>query len=158
MENNIDLFKERYRQYMQVMNRSGKTVKEYSRITDHFINYLYQIGITDIYEIRKEHVAGYQREVYYQLNKKGQQNLPQTQNNYLKTVKSFFAFLKSEGYLSYDPSKEITYAKTPRQLPRTILTPKEIKKLLKAPDIHTPLGYRDRTILEIFYSTGIRRQ
>ncbi|MBU1121608.1 MAG: tyrosine-type recombinase/integrase, partial [Candidatus Omnitrophica bacterium] len=35
---------------------------------------------------------------------------------------------------------------------------KEIKKLLKAPDIHIPIGYRDRTILEVFYSSGIRRQ
>jgi integrase/recombinase XerD len=125
---------------------------------NHFINYLYQIGITDIYEIRKDHIAGYQKEVFYKINDKGKQNQAQTQNNYLKTVKSFFAFLKSEEYLSYDPSRETPYAKTPRRLPRTILTDKEIKKLFKVINIDMPLGYRDRAVLEVLYSTGIRRQ
>ena len=84
--------------------------------------------------------------------------MPQTQNNFLKPVKSFFHFLKHEGYLTYDPAKEVDYAKTPQQLPRTILTTAEMEKLLNQPDIHNPLGYRDRTILEVLYSTGVRRQ
>ena len=155
---NLDLFKNRYRQYMQITNCSHRTIEEYLYKMNHFINFLYQIGLTDIYEIRKDHIIGYQKEIFYKLNDKGKQNQPQTQNNYLKTVKSFFAFLKNQGYLSYDPSKDVSYAKTSRRLPKTILTPKEIRKLLKTPDINTPLGYRDRAILEVLYSTGIRRQ
>lgn len=155
---NLDLFKNRYRQYMEIANRSPRTIEEYLWKMDHFTSFLYQIGLSDIHEVRKDHIASYQKEVFYRLNDKGRQNQPQSQNNYLKTVKSFFAFLKSEGYLSYDPSKEISYAKASRRLPRTILTEQEIKKLFKAPDINTPLGYRDRAILEVLYSTGIRRQ
>jgi integrase/recombinase XerD len=158
MQDNLDLFKNRYRQYLEISNRSVRTIAEYLRLMEHFISFLYRLGITDIYAIRKDHLASYQKEVFYQLNKQGKQNQPQTQNNYLKTVKSFFNFLKQEGILSYDPSKELSYAKTPKQLPRTILTPKEIEKLLKVPDINTPLGYRDRAILEVLYSTGIRLQ
>ena len=107
--------------------------------------------------MRSKHILYYQKEVFYHLNPKGRQNLPQTRNNYLKVVKSFCDFLKTEGYIARNPAKDISYARTPQLLPRTVLTVREIKKLLKAPDIHTPLGYRDRTILEVLYSTGIRR-
>jgi integrase/recombinase XerD len=41
-------------------------------------------------------------------------------------------------------------------LPRNILTKKEIAKLLEAPEMDSPLGIRERAILEVFYSTGIR--
>ncbi len=156
--NNLEVFRSRYRQYMEVLNRSSRTIQEYNRIIDHFINFLMQIGVSDIYEITKEQILSYQKEVFYQLNYKGQQTLPQTHNNYLKTVKSFFKFLQIEGYLVHNPAKDIPYARQPQQLPRTILTQDEIEKLLNQPDTGTPLGYRDRAILEVLYSTGIRRQ
>ncbi|MFH1777798.1 MAG: site-specific tyrosine recombinase/integron integrase [Candidatus Omnitrophota bacterium] len=155
---NLELFKERYRQYMQVMNRADTTVNRYQRFLEHFILFLSQINIKDVQDIRKEHIANYQKEVFYQLNRKGQQNLPQTRNNYLKAIKSFCIFLKLEGYIVNDPAKEITYAKTPERLPRTILNIKEVEKIFKQTDCHNPLGYRDRAILEVLYSTGIRRQ
>ena len=45
----------------------------------------------------------------------------------------------------------------PRRLPRNVLTESEMKRLLDAPDKSTVLGYRDKTILEVFYSSAIRR-
>jgi len=143
---------------MQILNRSEETVSRYLYILNHFASFLSQIGVFDIYEFNKQHILQYQKENFYYLNRKGQQNLPQTQNNQIKAVKSFCCFLYSEGYLSHNPAKDIQYAKTPQTLPKTILTHQEVKKLIMQPDIHTPLGYRDRTILEVLYSTGIRRK
>lgn len=131
---------------------------EYLRLLDQLILFLIQSGITNIEQITKEHLTAYQKEIFYRLNNKGQQNLPQSNNNHLKAIKSFFYFLKDEGYLANNPARDLQYAKEPQQLPKTILTLKEIKTLLKQPDIHIPLGYRNRTILELLYSTGIRRQ
>lgn len=158
MTNNIDLFINRYRQYMQILNRSDETINRYIYILNYFANFLSQIGVFDIHDLNKQHILQYQKENFYYLNRRGQQNLPQTQNNQTKAVKSFCYFLYSEGYLSHNPAKDILYAKTPQQLPKTILTHQEIKKLLRQPDIHTPLGYRDRAILEVLYSTGIRKK
>ncbi len=39
-----------------------------------------------------------------------------------------------------------------------MLTPAEARKIIETPDTHTALGYRDRTILEVFYATGVRKQ
>jgi integrase/recombinase XerD len=154
----LELYQERFRQHMQVLNCAQVTVTRYLRFLDHFIAFLKEWGVMSIFQVTQQHILDYQKEVFYHINKKGRQNLPQTQNNFLKTVKSFFHFLKAEGYLRYDPAKEVSYAKTPQTLPRTILTKAEIEKLLNVVDIHNPIGYRNRTILEVLYSTGIRRQ
>ncbi len=157
-KDNLDLFKNRFRQYMQIINRSERTVKDYQYTLDKFVSFLNEQGVFSIGQIKRENISMYQKHVYYQLNDKGKQNVASTHNNYLKSVKSFCLFLQTEGYTTYNPAKDIQYAKAPKHLPRTILTPEEIKKLFKAPNIHTPVGYRDRTILEVLYSTGIRRK
>lgn len=158
MNDNLELFKNRYRQYMQVLNRSQETIKKNLYLLDKFTGFLEAQAIFDISQIRKEHISQYQKGLYYYLNEKGKQNQPQSQNNCIQAVKSFCLFLRSEGYLNYNPAKDIQYAKHHQSLPRTILTEQEIKRLMRQPDIHTSLGYRDRAILELLYSTGIRRQ
>ena len=45
-----------------------------------------------------------------------------------------------------------------KRIPRTILSVAETERVLQVPDIHTPVGLRDRAMLETFYSTGIRRR
>jgi integrase/recombinase XerD len=155
---NLDLFKNRFRQNMEVLNRSQITVKEYLYGVDKFIAFLNSLEVFNIEGITKEHISMYQKDLYYRLNYKGQQNVASTHNNYLKAVKCFCLFLKNEGYLAYSPAKDIQYAREPKQLPRTILTIEEIKKLFKAVDTKTHVGYRDRTIMELLYSTAIRRK
>jgi site-specific recombinase XerD len=154
--NNLDLFVNRWRQYQEIINRAPGTILTRGNSLKHLVTFLIQQGVSDIYDVRKEHLSSYQKELFYQLNKKGRQNQPGTLNNQIKAMKSFFSFLKIEGYLSYDPSRDIQYSKEPRALPKVILTEKEIKKLLKAPDIHNPFGYRDRAMLELLYSSGLR--
>lgn len=72
-------------------------------------------------------------------------------------MKSFFRFLKHGGYLTRNPAEAFEYAREPRTLPRNVLTPREASKIIDSVDTTTALGYRDRTILEVFYATGIRR-
>lgn len=157
MNDDLELFKERYRQRLQVLNRSPQTIYSRFKSLDQFIIFLNELKVTTIYEIKKEHLSLYQKNLYYHLNARGRQNTAHSQNNCLQAAKSFTMFLKNEGYLKYDPGKDVQYAKIPQRLPRTILNQKEIVKLLNQPDIHNPLGFRDRAMLEVLYSTGIRR-
>lgn len=75
----------------------------------------------------------------------------------LTDVRSFFRFLRREGCIVCDPAAELEYAREPRHLPRNVLTPAEARRIIEAAEPTNPLGQRDRTILEVFYSTGIRR-
>ena len=73
----------------------------------------------------------------------------------LSAVKSFYRWLKREGRVPEDPALLIERPKTGRPLPKT-LTEADVEALLAAPDLDTPLGLRDRAMLEVLYATGLR--
>lgn len=158
MSNDLETLKEKYRAHLTILNYAERTVTGHVFYLNRFFKYLKEIHIDGITAIAKDTIRDYQTHLYEEINFKGQPNSVPTQNNNLKVVKSFFRFLCENDYLASNPAKDISYAKTPKRLPRSILTQSEMKKLLHAPDAKTALGYRDRCILEILYSTGIRKE
>ncbi|MCS7040666.1 MAG: site-specific tyrosine recombinase XerD [Anaerolineae bacterium] len=70
-------------------------------------------------------------------------------------VRSFFAFLLSQHRLTADPTAELDAPKVTRSLPQA-LSPGEVELLLAAPDPSTPIGLRDKALLELLYATGLR--
>ncbi|HHW92300.1 MAG TPA: tyrosine recombinase XerC [Firmicutes bacterium] len=73
----------------------------------------------------------------------------------LAALRSFFYFLQREGSLSHNPAAEVGTPKQGRKLPR-FLYRQEIEALLAAPPANTPLGQRDRALLEVLYAAGLR--
>jgi site-specific recombinase XerD len=74
----------------------------------------------------------------------------------LRTVSLFFRFLEDRGHLFENPAHKLKVPKAPVVL-GTVLSEQEIAKLLASPDLASRIGLRDRSILEVIYSTGIRR-
>jgi integrase/recombinase XerD len=70
-------------------------------------------------------------------------------------VRGFYRFLVREGRLDTDPMENLKAPRAFKALPR-FLSPAQVEALLAAPDVATPLGVRDRAILEVFYATGLR--
>lgn len=70
-------------------------------------------------------------------------------------VRSFLRFLSREGILATNPAKGIPTIKLERKIP-DFLYEDEVRRLLSVPDPITPLGLRDRAILETLYATGLR--
>jgi integrase/recombinase XerD len=149
---------EKYRQHLTVKNYAAGTIKGYLFFLNRFFKYLAELNVTELTAVTRDVVRDYQAHLYEEINFKGEPNGVSYQNNNLKAVKALFCFLCENNYLAGDPAKDITYAKTPKRLPRSILSGPEAKKVIHAPDTKTALGYRDRTILEVLYSTGIRRE
>jgi integrase/recombinase XerD len=73
----------------------------------------------------------------------------------LVTLRNFFRFAQVQGLISTDPSINLESPKIRRNLPG-YLRLEEVEKLLEQPDAKTPLGMRDRAMLEVLYSTGLR--
>lgn len=73
----------------------------------------------------------------------------------LSSLKSFFRFLVREGLLIHDPTLHVGSPKQEHPLP-THLTVDDMFRLLEAPPSDTPAGLRDRAILEVLYSCGLR--
>ena len=87
------------------------------------------------------------------LSKKGISD--KTLQRKVSTLKSFYRYLTEYLNLDYNITDLIPIPKSAKNLPN-ILSRKEIVKLMSLPDLSTYIGKRDKSILEIFYSTGIR--
>ena len=73
----------------------------------------------------------------------------------LSSLRGYFAFLLEEGVLEVDPSERLESPRAWRKLP-DVLSVEEVEKILEAPNPDHPLYWRDRSILEALYATGMR--
>ena len=80
---------------------------------------------------------------------------PRSTARQLSSFRRFFRYLVREGIVREDPTAQIAMPKIGRSLPRS-LSEAEVESLLGAPAVSDPLGYRDRTMLEVLYATGLR--
>jgi len=76
----------------------------------------------------------------------------------LTTLKSFCRWLTKEMIVLQDPAEDLETPRMPTNMPRVILTQEEIRKLLDMPELRSPIGYRDKALLELLYATGLRTQ
>jgi len=126
-----------------------------------FLEYLdKETKAEDLSQLSYGDLSAYQTWLYYTETRKGE-GKPlslNTQAMRLSAVKGFFRWLFKEGILFHDPAASLAQPKQRDSLPRTILTDKQTLSLLNAPHVKTPLGLRDRAILELLYATGIRNE
>lgn len=78
-------------------------------------------------------------------------------NTALAQLRTFFRFLKKAGRLLGNPALELENSRKTRRLPRNILSVPEVARLLAAVSRSSPSGLRDLAVLEVLYSTGVRR-
>ena len=79
---------------------------------------------------------------------------PKTINHHLNVLTSFYNFLLIEKLVNKNPIQNIDRLKTTKKLPK-VLTKEEVKKVLEV-DLTTPFSYRDKAMLELMYSSGLR--
>jgi integrase/recombinase XerD len=73
----------------------------------------------------------------------------------LVTVRNLYKFLLLDGFLKRDPSANIETPKSWQSLPKFLIA-EEVERLLNSPDVATPIGIRDKAMLEVLYATGVR--
>jgi integrase/recombinase XerD len=78
-----------------------------------------------------------------------------SQSRYLSTLRRFYRWQVTRGRLVVDPTKKLLSPSLPSRLPK-VMSEKQVDALLNAPDLGTPLGLRDRAMLETLYATGLR--
>ncbi len=144
-------------QSLKVKGLAPGTIEETQRRLDQFLDHLATLNIKHVEDITTDEIYSYQIKIHQYKNQFGRTNSAAYQNLLMSTVKQFTKYLWQENDIITDPACNIEYVKEPKKLPRSVLTAKEAKKIVHAPDTSTDIGYRDRTILEVLYSTGIRK-
>jgi len=113
--------------------------------------------VTDPIKVTPNLLDSYQRHLFHHKKRDGKPLSFRTQAQRLIPVKGFFAWLARMGTIPYDPAASLVLPKTEHRLPEAVLSVDEVEAVLAGPDTTTALGIRDRAILEVFYSTAIRR-
>jgi integrase/recombinase XerD len=80
---------------------------------------------------------------------------PRSAARLLSSLKRFYRYLLRENRIQADPTLQVDSPKLPRSLPK-ILTEEDVDALLAAPNVETPLGLRDKSMLEALYASGLR--
>ncbi|NQT83678.1 tyrosine recombinase XerC [bacterium] len=147
----LDVLRDNFISYLKnVRNASPHTLRNYSSDITGFFDFLR--GISPSYELKyvdRSTIRGYLTKLYVDRKAKA------TAQRKLSALKSFFRFLVREGYLGKNVLSAIRSPKGERRLP-SFMDNEEVVRLIEAPDMSTLLGLRDRAILEVLYSTGIR--
>jgi len=139
-----------FREYLVALKRSPNTVFATMRPLTPFFAFLDGRGL-DLRAAALRDMEAYKIE----LQETGRYTAHSI-DTYLRAVRRFYAWMERTGKVLVNPTDGLPFPRVKDALPRTVLTPTEMRKLLNAPDTSTPLGIRDKTMLEVFYSTGIR--
>lgn len=108
-------------------------------------------------EVTKPVLERFQRHLFHYRKPNGRPLSFRTQKERLGHVRSFFKWCARTNRILYNPASELELPRTESRLPVTSLTAEEVEQVMVLPDLADPIGLRDRAILEVFYSTGIRR-
>jgi len=99
----------------------------------------------------------YQRHLFHQRKRNGEPLTFRSQNARLIALRQWFRWMTRQNHILHNPASELELPRLPHRLPRNVLTAQEAEQVIAQPDIREPIGLRDRAILEMLYSTGIRR-
>jgi integrase/recombinase XerD len=113
--------------------------------------------LTRVGQITRPILESFQRWLWQHTNARGQRLGWSTQRKHLGSIKDWFRWLARQNVIVHNPASELELPRPEKKLPYEVLTLSQVEKLLAVPDVRDPLGVRDRTLLELFYSTGIRR-
>lgn len=80
---------------------------------------------------------------------------PRSVARHLSAVRGLYRFLLREGWLRRDPTEQLETPRLPQRLPRTLAF-EEVAALIESADPDSPVGLRDRALLELLYATGMR--
>ncbi len=137
----------RFLEYLRVVkNSSPHTLRNYALDLGAFSAHL---GQKSLQEVDKRDIRAFLAALSQKQAKK------RTILRKLSSLRSFYRFLAKEKLVSVNPLEEIESPKLEKTLP-TSLTYEHIERLFALPDTNTLLGLRDRTIMELFYSSGLR--
>ena len=139
-----------YENYLtKVKQASANTIASYMRDIRQFSEWLRSMENADVVDASQVNISDY----LTHLEKDGRSGATVSRN--LASLKNFYSYVVSSGFLENTPVTEIRVDRGEKKLPQ-ILTGREIELLLAQPVCVDAKGYRDKAMLEVMYATGIR--
>lgn len=156
-----------FKEHLKVKNYAKASITLYSQELENLFAYLREREITDLRQVSRHTLKDYQ----LKLTQHGSRSSPSrgksrdrdpkpysssTVSVKIRSVKRFFDYLEKTNHILINPAEYLKEPKKETTLPRAVLSKEEAMTILEQPNLSTLTGIRDRTILELFYSTGVR--
>ncbi|MBK7908187.1 MAG: tyrosine-type recombinase/integrase [Gemmatimonadetes bacterium] len=146
-----------YEAWLRLSGHAASTILTRLIHLRRFVAWSMREGWLALETISLEVLERYQSEVVASRDRRGRPHAWSTRLGRLTSVRLLFRWAVRTRRLLVDPSAELVLPRLPRRLPRAVLSATEVEAVLSAPDVETILGLRDRALLEVLYSTGLRR-
>jgi site-specific recombinase XerD len=139
-----------FRAWLRLRNYRPSSITDYTAMLKPFWAWLSRESITDLRSITRAILERYAAHVQSQSVSRFTQALR------IRAIKRLFSCLVANNHLLIDPADGLRDPSSGQRLPRPVLTQAEIKRLLSQPNTSLNHGIRDRALLELLYSTGLR--
>jgi integrase/recombinase XerD len=141
---------------LEARNYAKTSVEDYHRYLPKFFWFLESRGIQDVRRVSRETLEAYQFYLAESKTTAGTVFKWSTQCTLFRPVRKLFEWLESTRQILVNPAEGLHDPRPECRLPKNVMTEEQVRRLLETPDTTTVQGFRDRAILEVFYSTGIR--
>jgi integrase/recombinase XerD len=122
-----------------------------------FIRWADERGIRHPAEVSRPVLQRYQRHLYLYRTAQGQPLAATSQATRLHPLVAWFKWLTREGHILSNPAADLDIPKPARQLPKHLMSIADTENVINGAPVHTLSGIRDRAMLEVLYSSGLRR-
>ncbi len=153
----LDALLEKHLEDLSVKNYSEYTIRSRRVRIRFFLEWAHEHGIAEPIEVTRTVLERYQKHLFHYRKKDGEPLGFASQNDRLVPLRGWFKWMARQHYILHNPASELELPRLGFRLPRAVLTAQEAERVLQQPNVQDTLGLRDRAMLEVFYSTGMRR-
>ncbi len=147
-----------YLDWIEVRNYSPRTVVGFGASLAQFVDWCAERGVTRPAEVTRPVLERHQRHLLHRRKPDGTPLSNQTQYGRLVPIRGLFRFLVRQNRILSNPASDLEMPRVEHRLPRHVLSASEAEAVLAQPELTMGFGIRDRAILEVLYSTGMRRR
>lgn len=147
----------RFLESLRLANASPLTIVVRRRQLESLVAWLHERGIRRPGEVTRPMLERFQSRLEHYRKRDGEPLSTTSKHMTLSGVRVFFRWLARQNLLLHNPAADLTLPRLEERLPKHVLSEAEAEWILNQPNLENPVGLRDRAILEVFYSTGIRR-
>jgi integrase/recombinase XerD len=147
----------RYVEWLRTRNYSWRTVENRESYLALFVSWCEARSIARPHEVTKPMLEAYQRHLFHLRRADDRPLSFRSQHARLVPVRALFRWLTRQNVLLSNPASDLELPRLEKRLPRHVLSESEVERVLSQARVEESLGLRDRAMMEVLYSTGMRR-
>ena len=144
-------------EHQRSLRYSPYTGRQYQYNVGAFLRWLHsRFRVRTPERLRRTHLLSWQRHLSKLTTRKGRPLKARSINKKIENMRGFLSYLVTSGYIQKQVLNALVYVKEPKTLPGSVLRHGQVRALLEHIDTTSAQGYRNRTMLELLYSSGLR--